>query len=71
VILETVNRDELRIAQTPQGFFREQIVKGYELDATVKTERDFLKQERDEALSLVKLYRTVCSSRQRNLFRNP
>jgi 2-C-methyl-D-erythritol 4-phosphate cytidylyltransferase/2-C-methyl-D-erythritol 2,4-cyclodiphosphate synthase len=29
VILETVNRDELRIAQTPQGFFREQIVKGY------------------------------------------
>ena len=30
VILETVNRDELRIAQTPQGFFREQIVKGYE-----------------------------------------
>jgi 2-C-methyl-D-erythritol 4-phosphate cytidylyltransferase/2-C-methyl-D-erythritol 2,4-cyclodiphosphate synthase len=31
VVLGTVDRNELRIAQTPQGFSREQIVKGYEL----------------------------------------
>ncbi len=30
VILGTVDRDGLRIAQTPQGFTREQIMKGYE-----------------------------------------
>lgn len=29
VVLSTVDRDSLRIAQTPQGFFRAQIVKGY------------------------------------------
>lgn len=28
-VLETVNRDELRIAQTPQGFTREMILEGY------------------------------------------
>jgi 2-C-methyl-D-erythritol 4-phosphate cytidylyltransferase/2-C-methyl-D-erythritol 2,4-cyclodiphosphate synthase len=30
VVLGTVDRDGLRIAQTPQGFSREQIIKGYE-----------------------------------------
>jgi 2-C-methyl-D-erythritol 4-phosphate cytidylyltransferase/2-C-methyl-D-erythritol 2,4-cyclodiphosphate synthase len=30
VVLGTVDRNELRIAQTPQGFSREQIVSGYE-----------------------------------------
>lgn len=30
VVLDTVDRDGLRIAQTPQGFSREQIIKGYE-----------------------------------------
>jgi 2-C-methyl-D-erythritol 4-phosphate cytidylyltransferase/2-C-methyl-D-erythritol 2,4-cyclodiphosphate synthase len=53
VILETVNRDELRIAQTPQGFLRDQIVKGFEAASSEFTDDASLLQSQGVLITSV------------------
>jgi 2-C-methyl-D-erythritol 4-phosphate cytidylyltransferase/2-C-methyl-D-erythritol 2,4-cyclodiphosphate synthase len=53
VVLGTVDRDGLRIAQTPQGFSREQIVKGYEATTSDHTDDASLIQAQGALVSTV------------------
>jgi 2-C-methyl-D-erythritol 4-phosphate cytidylyltransferase/2-C-methyl-D-erythritol 2,4-cyclodiphosphate synthase len=53
VVLGTVDRDGLRIAQTPQGFSREQIVKGYEAATSDYTDDASLIQAQGALVSAV------------------
>jgi 2-C-methyl-D-erythritol 4-phosphate cytidylyltransferase/2-C-methyl-D-erythritol 2,4-cyclodiphosphate synthase len=53
VVLGTVDRDGLRIAQTPQGFSREQIVKGYEAATADYTDDASLLQAQGALVSSV------------------
>lgn len=53
VILSTVDRDGLRIAQTPQGFSREQIIKGYEAATADFTDDSSLLQAQGALVSSV------------------
>lgn len=53
VVLGTVDRDGLRIAQTPQGFSREQIIKGYEVATADFTDDASLLQAQGALVSSV------------------
>jgi 2-C-methyl-D-erythritol 4-phosphate cytidylyltransferase/2-C-methyl-D-erythritol 2,4-cyclodiphosphate synthase len=53
VVLGTVDRDGLRIAQTPQGFSREQILKSYELANADHTDDASLLQSQGALVSSV------------------
>lgn len=53
VVLGTVDRDGLRIAQTPQGFSREQIIKGYEAASADYTDDASLLQAQGALVSSV------------------
>ena len=53
VVLGTVDRDGLRIAQTPQGFSREQIIKGYEAATADYTDDASLLQAQGALVSSV------------------
>ena len=53
VVLGTVDRDGLRIAQTPQGFSREQIIKGYEAASADFTDDASLLQAQGALVSSV------------------
>jgi len=53
VVLGTVDRDGLRIAQTPQGFSREQIIKGYEDASADHTDDASLLQAQGALVSTV------------------
>jgi len=53
VVLGTVDRDGLRIAQTPQGFSREQIIRGYEFATEDYTDDASLLQAQGALVSSV------------------
>jgi len=53
VVLATVDRDELRIAQTPQGFLREKLVKAYTQATADFTDDASLLQSTGEVISAV------------------
>jgi len=53
VVIGTVDRDGLRIAQTPQGFSREQIIKGYEAASADHTDDASLLQAQGALVSSV------------------
>jgi 2-C-methyl-D-erythritol 4-phosphate cytidylyltransferase/2-C-methyl-D-erythritol 2,4-cyclodiphosphate synthase len=53
VVLSTIDRDELRVAQTPQGFLREKLVKAYNEASADFTDDASLMQSTGEVISAV------------------
>lgn len=53
VVLSTIDRDELRVAQTPQGFLREKLVKAYNEASADFTDDASMMQSTGEVISAV------------------